>query len=225
LDVKLDNIVLDTTIQCRAQIDIATVNDYAERMSEGDVFPPLLLYGTPKKCWIGDGWHRVMAVKQLGFLEVDADVKPGGRVDALRCALSANAVHGQRRSNKDKRRCVEIALKEFPKLSSSMIAEMCGVSHTYVDGHRPNNLQSLQVEKRIGKDGKERPATRRTEPKETEDHETILEDKVPMPKSGPPSNGMYYAELAVMRLEEISKDDLERTKAFNYVKGWIENES
>ena len=156
MNVTLDNIVLDTTIQCRAQIDIATVNDYAERMSEGDVFPPLLLYGTPKKCWIGDGWHRVMAVKQLGFLEVDADVKPGGRVDALRCALSANAVHGQRRSNKDKRRCVEIALKEFPKMSSRAIAEMCGVSDPYVASLRPQVLTvSTRTKKITGKDGKQ----------------------------------------------------------------------
>lgn len=39
-------------------------------------------------------------------------------------------------ANADKRRCIEIALAEFPKLSSSAIAEMCGVSDQFVLNNR-----------------------------------------------------------------------------------------
>ena len=38
----------------------------------------------------------------------------------------------------------------------------------------------------------------------------------------PPCIGMQFARIAVMKLCEIREDDLERTQAFNYVKGWIE---
>jgi len=52
-------------------------------------------------------------------------------VDGSRCG-DRHAAHGIRRGNADKRRAVEIALREFPKLSSNMIAGMCGVSDTFV---------------------------------------------------------------------------------------------
>ena len=64
----------------------------------------------------------------------------------------------------DKRRCVEIALREWPKLSNPIIAELCGVGINTVLRHRPDtNLANGQVELRIGRDGKERPVTRRPE--------------------------------------------------------------
>ena len=179
--LKLSCIEMDTSIQCRASIDTATVSEYAERMTEGDAFPPVVVYGTAQKCWIADGWHRIMAANQIGLLDIEATVIPGGRIDALKAALSANAAHGIRRRNVDKQRAVEIALREFPKLSSRMIAEMCGVSTDMVIDHRPQ-LSESDSSKRMGADGKERPATRRTSvtfaPPEPEDEaEEPDEDK------------------------------------------------
>ena len=102
-----------------------------------------------------------MAARQLGLLDILADIRPGGRIDALKAALSANSAHGIRRTNQDKRRAVEIALREFGKLSSRQIAELCGVSTDMVIDHRPQ-LSKSDSSKRMGADGKERPATRRT---------------------------------------------------------------
>ena len=159
--LKLSCIEMDTSIQCRASIDTATVSEYAERMTEGDAFPPVIVYGTSGRCWIADGWHRIMAANQIGLLDIEATVTPGGRIDALKAALAANAAHGIRRTNQDKRRAVEIALREFGKLSSRQIAELCGVSTDMVIDHRPQ-LSESDSSKRMGADGKERPATRRT---------------------------------------------------------------
>jgi hypothetical protein len=158
---KLDRIEMDTSIQCRAAIDTAVVTEYAERMKAGDVFPPVTLFGDADcRMYIGDGWHRIMAARQNGAVVIEADIRKGGRSDALKHALGANASNGLRRSNADKRRCVEIALKEFAKLSDNAIATLCGVDNHTVKAARPNNLGNSQVEKRIGLDGKERPATR-----------------------------------------------------------------
>ena len=79
--LKLSCIEMDTSIQCRASIDTATVSEYAERMTEGDAFPPVVVYGTAQKCWIADGWHRIMAANQIGLLDIEATVTPGGRID------------------------------------------------------------------------------------------------------------------------------------------------
>lgn len=61
----------------------------------------------------------------------------------------------------DKRRCVEIALREFPKLSSRAIADMCGVGDQLVRSLAETSQlrESRSSEKLVGKDGKERPAT------------------------------------------------------------------
>ena len=179
MNVDISAIQKDTSIQCRAIIDTATVNDYAERMTEGDKFPPVILYGTKDKCWIGDGWHRELAYEQIGAVAVSAELRPGGRVDALKCALSANALHGLKRSNPDKRRCVEIVLHEFNNISNREIAEMCAVTEHLVRIVIGENeqLRLSRSSKTIGKDGKERPATRGRREKEPEQEEGEEENK------------------------------------------------
>lgn len=42
-----------------------------------------------------------------------------------------------------------------------------------------------------------------------------------LPKLGPPSFGMQFAELAIRDLEKIRDDDIERDQAFDRVRGWL----
>jgi len=172
-EVNIIAIELDASIQCRAVIDTGTVAEYAERMEAGDAFPPVVLFGTVKRCWIGDGWHRVMAARQLGRTEIEADLREGDRRDALKYALGANAANGLRRTNADKRRCVEIALAEFGNLSSRAIAGLCGVSPGLVDLARPAEaLPKLGNATRTTSDGRQYPAARKpAEVKDDEDDE------------------------------------------------------
>ena len=55
---------------------------------------------------------------------------------------------------------MEIALKEFPKLSDSELARICAVNHKTVAAARPVSVGISQPEKRIGADGKSYPATK-----------------------------------------------------------------
>jgi len=172
-EMNITAIELDASIQCRAVIDTGTVAEYAERMEAGDAFPPVVLFGTVKRCWIGDGWHRVMAARQLGRMEIEADLREGDRRDALKYALGANAANGLRRTNADKRRCVEIALAEFGNLSSRAIAGLCGVSNRFVDGMRPDEtLGTIPNATRTTSDGRQYPAARKpAEVKDGDDDE------------------------------------------------------
>ena len=170
MNIQLSSIQRDTSIQTRAEINMETVNSYAEAMTDGAKFPPVVLFGEKDKCWIGDGWHRVMAAEQIGALDIPAELRKGGRVDALKHALGANAVHGQRRTNADKRRCVEIAIKEFAGLSSRAIAELCAVSPGLVDQHR-SALPTVGNATRTTSDGRQYPATRRTSKPATPEEE------------------------------------------------------
>jgi hypothetical protein len=223
--VRLANIELDASIQCRASINTETVNEYAERMVENDKFPAVELFGTEDACWIGDGWHRVLAARQIGAVDIEATMHEGGRKEALKFALSANAANGLRRTNADKRRCVEIALKEWPKLSSRAVAELCGVTHPYVESMR--HVETVTTS-RTGTDGKQYPAAKpRQEPTRSETPKQEVREPARAPvaerKIGPPCAGMMLAQVAVRKLEEIAENDEERNVAFAYVKGWIED--
>jgi hypothetical protein len=170
--VNITAIELDASIQCRAVIDTGTVAEYAERMEAGDAFPPVVLFGTVKRCWIGDGWHRVMAARQLGLKEIESDLREGDRRDALKYALGANAANGLRRTNADKRRCVEIALAEFGNLSSRAIAGLCGVSDPFVLKIKPTEVLTVSTSTVTGTDGKQYPAARKpAEVKDDDDDE------------------------------------------------------
>jgi len=95
----------------------------------------------------------------LGFSEAQTATSPSP-ADLGTHALLANAANGLRRSNADKRRCVEIALKEFGKLSSRAIAELCGVSHPFVDGLR--DVETVSTSTRVDTMGRNQPAHKST---------------------------------------------------------------
>jgi len=232
LNYKIADIEMDTSIQCRAEINIETVNEYAEAMSNGKKFPEVVLFGDKGKAWIGDGWHRIMAARNVGSGEINAELRKGGRVAALKHALSANASHGNRRTSADKRRCVELALAEFPRLSNVAIAEMCLVAVSTIARNRDDNLSKAQVarkrtsdnnnfseDRRMGLDGKERPAHLGRKKEETKIEQPNNEKL----KVGPPCMGMQHARVAILSLEEIRPNDVERQAAFDTVKGWIAN--
>lgn len=230
MKMLLANIELDTSIQCRANIDTGLVDEYAERMTEGDVFPPVDLYGYPHTAWIADGWHRVLAAKKMGAVDIEANLHDGGRKDALKHALGANALHGQRRTNADKHRCVEIALKEFAGMSSRALAELCGVGDQLVRTIRPDDQvrESRTSPTVTGSDGKTYPAHRptKTEPepqegKEEEERDNAeTEEREPEAPRGP-STAMQHAAAAINALRKIRDNDPARLNAYRQVRKWV----
>jgi uncharacterized ParB-like nuclease family protein len=140
-DVRLDEFALQET-QARVRLDPATIQDYAEAMTEGATFPPVILFREREGelYWIGDGYHRIEAARQVGFKTITAEVRRGGPREALLWAAGANQTHGLRRTNADKRRAVLILLQdaEWRQWSDRQIARHCGVSHEFVRGLRPS---------------------------------------------------------------------------------------
>lgn len=144
-DLELESLSLDTQLQCRVEVDEATVDEYAEAMKEGKEFPPILVIeeepfmgspdGTTGRKLVVDGWHRVHAARKAGLATLRGEVRPGTFRQALRYAVSANANHGLRRSREDKRRAVRVLLgdDEWCALSSRELGSMASVSHAFVN--------------------------------------------------------------------------------------------
>jgi hypothetical protein len=118
------------------------IDEYAENMRNGTEFPPITVFhdGHGMFYYLADGFHRFEAVKRLRKRTIKAEVRPGEKRDAIIHALGANASHGLRRTNADKRRAVEMALKlaavEGNDWSDREIARRCRVDHRTVANMR-----------------------------------------------------------------------------------------
>lgn len=154
--LPLSSIRLDGGTQCRASLDAEHIATLADAWQDGAKIPAVVVFHDGSNYWLADGFHRYHAAQKCEFRDIEADVRSGTRCDAVKFALGANAAHGLRRTNADKRRAVEIALKEFPKLSDREIARICAVGHPLVAEVRGQLEGPSSSSTRIGADGKER---------------------------------------------------------------------
>jgi uncharacterized ParB-like nuclease family protein len=197
--IALNKIRIEAGIQTRVQLDNATIKDYRRAMLDGVEFPPVVLFETqPGAEWIlADGFHRVAAAQKAGREEILAEVHQGDRQAAITYALRANDQHGRRRTNADKRKSVEIALKEFPDQSDRSLAEMCAVDKSLVASIRRRVADSTTYvpHKRIGKDGKAYPPrTPSTMVKNAKPSTQQAEKQEVSPAAGAPCEGGMLPE-------------------------------
>ena len=108
--LKIEQLKTDGGTQTRDAINEWVVTEYAKAMESGAPFPPVVVYHDGSTYWLADGFHRWLARNRRQEPTIEADVRPGGRVDALLYALAANAEHGLPRTPADKRKCVRLAL-------------------------------------------------------------------------------------------------------------------
>lgn len=138
VELRTDQIVRDRDVQARVTLDLDTVRNYSEALAEGVEFPPVLVYHDGEKYWLADGFHRHAAHQQQKVETIRAEVREGTYRDAVLYAVGANATHGLPRSNADKRRAVELLLRdsEWSKWSDREIARRAAVSQPFVSKRR-----------------------------------------------------------------------------------------
>jgi hypothetical protein len=141
----------DGGTQPRATINQLTVAEYAEDMTKGDRFPPVLVFYDGTDYWLTDGFHRVLAAESLGASTIAVDIRQGTRRDAILYSVGANVRHGLRRTNTDKRRVVMMLLEdgEWSQYSNNHIAKLCCVSLDLVNRSRRSLNDSLSERERI----------------------------------------------------------------------------
>ena len=127
--IDLALIRIDGGTQSRAELNQETVSEYADAYKAGAKFPPVKIFFDGKNRWLADGFHRFFAAKAAGEKEILESIEPGTLRDAILYSVKANATHGLKRTNADKRQAVETLLKdtEWASWSDRKIAELCGV--------------------------------------------------------------------------------------------------
>lgn len=155
--LELSSIRIDGGTQSRAEQNQSVVTEYADAYKNGAQMPPVVVFYDGSEYWLADGFHRYLAAKQADKKAISEEVIPGTRRDAVLYSLGANARHGLRRSNADKRRAVETMLSdaEWSEWSDVAIAKAAGVSSNFVGDVRriinPINDNHTKTVKRNGK--------------------------------------------------------------------------
>lgn len=201
--VNIGAIRVDGGTQMRAGLDDSTVFDYTQIMIAAQgwgEFPVVIAYHDGQDYWLADGFHRVAAFKDAfpdANKTIPVDVRAGTRRDAILHAAGANAEHGLRRTNADKRRAVEVLLRdeEWAAWSDHEIARQCTVSQNFVSSVR-RELTKIGFQSpttRRGADGRTIDTTNigtsRPAPKNTTEKPPTVD--VPI-KLAPSSNNVLY---------------------------------
>lgn len=233
--IETSKIRMDGGTQSRAQINDQTVAEYAEAMQdESPVFPPIVVYYDGSDYWLADGFHRVYAWLRNGRREVPAEIRQGDRRAAVLHSCAANAIHGLRRTNDDKRRAVMTLLEdaEWGAWSNREIARRCGVSDVFVgklrDDASANGLQ-IAPERKVERGGTTYTVDTSNIGKSVREHEdavapvaapvepepvAFVAEAIPEPEPIPDPYG--YAKLteaALLDLADGLRAELEEAKA------------
>jgi len=138
VEVKINQITRSSKILLRHKIDPVHLARFVEDMIRGDKFPAVQAVSDGKDYWLYDGNHRVHANLKNGNSTIWVDIIEGTARDAELLALSANAAHGERRSNEDKNKAVTKCLldEEWGQWSDGMVADICRVSQTFVSSKK-----------------------------------------------------------------------------------------
>lgn len=239
MKLRIEQIKTDSGTQARESINEETVCSYAERMEDGDVFPPVIVFHDGNEYYLADGFHRVMASSRISAIDIEADVRKGTAQDALWYALGANKAQGHRMTKGDVRHAVEAALRAFPERTQQAVAEQVGCCRVYVLKIQEQLVTSNKLtipQTRIGADGKSRPTTYTprehvdrdqetsqhrdevtTTPQQTEEARYLDKDE----GKKPVSRAIALSNEAIAVLQRIPVNDPQRELGLRTVAKWI----
>ncbi len=164
--VPFAKIDMNAGTQTRAKVRNDVIEEYAECAGQ---LPPVVLFTEDGVVYFpGAGFHRIPAFVKAGLTEIPAEVRKGGRREALLFSAGDNHDHGVRRTAEDKRNAVKMLLQdaEWKERSDRWIADACKVGDHLVADIRADNGQKEEhtgysgartrtsCEPRAGQDGK-----------------------------------------------------------------------
>jgi transposase len=159
--LNLLNIRIDGGTQAREELNQEAVADYAEKMRDGEVFPPVSVFFDGSEYWLVDGFHRYFATKSNGKTSIDAEVENGTLKEAIRASWKANGKRGLNLNSADtKKIMLAMFADEVTKTwSNRQIAEYVGVSHSTVNRLK-SSLEQSSTKKKPVKDSGDKPVSK-----------------------------------------------------------------
>jgi hypothetical protein len=110
--IGLNQVIADKEVQSREQLSMLAVEDYRRKLTEGRKPPAINVVFDGTKYWVSDGFHRFEAHKLEGKTEINCNVAPGSRRDAILASAGANTDNAVHRSPGDRRRAIKMVLTD-----------------------------------------------------------------------------------------------------------------
>ena len=183
--LKIADITMDVGIQPRFKLDLDLVKEYAEKMRDGEKFPPPVVFCDGSHNYLSAGFNRVMALKSNGHVEIECEVINGTIEDAQDYAWKSNNDHGAPLTAEEKREIIRKALKtkRYSESSNNELAKEFKISSMTVGRVRiamqeeskeeqpkerkykdKNGNEKIMDTSKIGKPKPEKPAQPKVEP-------------------------------------------------------------
>ena len=134
--IAIERLTFDESTQFRTDTKGIAIESYAEAIARGERLPPPLVCRIGERFIVVDGEQRVGAHRNNKSDTIECSVFEGDMDLAMAVALSVNATHGVQRSTCDKRNAVQHALRRYPGRSARFYADICKVSHEFVNNVR-----------------------------------------------------------------------------------------
>lgn len=201
--LPLAEISIDGGTQARAEINMATVAEYADALSEGETLPPALVFFDGAKHHLADGFHRFHANAKIGAVSMECEIRTGTRRDAVLFSVGANDSHGLRRCSADKQKSVMTLLAdpEWSKWSDRAIAKECKVDGKTVAAQRraicgnSADEPTARTVERNGKTYTQDTAGQKKAGKERAEKPADVEPKSPEPAAAPAPPADEYDDM------------------------------
>jgi hypothetical protein len=125
--LPLADIIVDFKYQVRDHLDEEAIEDYAEKVRLGVVFPPVDVFRDSNgTLLLANGFHRIEAHRRAHKRKIEANVRSGGGREVKLFGATANAANGIRMTHADKRRAVTMLLSDpyWAKWSDQELARL-----------------------------------------------------------------------------------------------------
>lgn len=130
--VKIEDVTVDPAANPRVALNEEHVADLMAAYTAEEDVPPPLCYEVGDDLKLSEGFHRWEALRRLKRIRLTVQVVTGTEDEWAAHTFGSNKGHGLKRTNPDKRRCVELFLNRFPRWADTRIADAAGVSNNFV---------------------------------------------------------------------------------------------
>jgi hypothetical protein len=127
MDIPINDVVFDLTIYPRTTANVTTIDQYADALSAGDIFPPIVL--EPQTNRLYDGYHRLQAHKKIMRDTIAAvyQERPGD-IPVKLFTASFSTKHGDRIKNEELKRIARDVITKDAAFDIQTVARYCGVT-------------------------------------------------------------------------------------------------
>ncbi|MDD4195835.1 MAG: ParB N-terminal domain-containing protein [Syntrophorhabdaceae bacterium] len=92
--LNIDDIALIEELQVRKKLDNKTINTYMNSYKNNADMPIVKVAKIYDGYVMVDGWHRLEAMKRLGYPQLEVEIVAYSMPEAKGCASTANVTHG-----------------------------------------------------------------------------------------------------------------------------------